>query len=243
MHDTLVVIPARGGSRRIPRKPLALVCGRSLLWYTLDYVQSLGLAEASVVVTDDDDIAALAVQHGVDVVREPTVTAEAENTIRAAYRAIQEAERRGRTIHRVVLLQPTQPVRPPDVVDRCLDGIGGEADAALTVHAPCCPPELMAEPNGELLRFEDYRLRQDCATRYRANGLCYAWSRAAFDAEPESITAFHRQRTYRAVVTEPFPYVDIDEPHDLEHFEYLLRQGHTPWNVGVAQSLSEGATA
>lgn len=237
----LIVIPARGGSRGIPRKPLAEAYGRPLLWYTLDYVNRLGFSVQSVVVTDDDEIAAYTYDagHGAGVIREPTVTSRNENSIRAVYRAVRQVEEGGHPIDRVVVLQPTQPVRPLDVVDRCLAALGNGADASLTVHEPATPPNLMAAPDETtgLLRYTDYRRRQDCPKLYRANGLCYAYQRTVFNEEPRDLPSFHRQRTYRPVPTEPFPFVDIDEPHDLEWFAFLVKHGHTIWLHNSARVL------
>jgi CMP-N,N'-diacetyllegionaminic acid synthase len=237
MQNLLVVIPARGGSRGIPRKAMVDVGGRPLLWYTLDYVQRLDLSSSAVVVTDDNEIDDYASAHGCHVVREPRISSQNENSVRAVYRAVVGMEQRGRLVDRVVILQPTHPVRPLDVVQLCLAAIHGLADASLTTHEPKVSPQLMAVPTDGLLKFTDYRKRQDFPHYYCANGQCYVFGRGVFSSEPESLSAFHGSVTYRGVPTPAFPYVDIDEPHDLVMFRLLLEGGYTLW------SATPGATS
>lgn len=93
----LLVIPARGGSRGIPRKALAEVHGRPLIWYTLDYVKRHDLEGSSVVVTDCDAIEDYVSSSGfgLDVVREPRAERHQENVILATYRALRSVEMGG----------------------------------------------------------------------------------------------------------------------------------------------------
>jgi pseudaminic acid cytidylyltransferase len=65
--ETMAVIPARGGSKRIPKKNIRPFCGIPLLARTIDLLKSAGLFDRIIVSTDDDEIAAVAVQCGAEV--------------------------------------------------------------------------------------------------------------------------------------------------------------------------------
>lgn len=63
----LAVIPARGGSKRIPRKNLRSFCGKPMIAWSIEAALESGCFERVVVSTDDDEIAAIAREHGAEV--------------------------------------------------------------------------------------------------------------------------------------------------------------------------------
>ena len=63
----LCVIPARGGSKRIPRKNIRPFCGKPILAYSIEAALETGLFDRVMVSTDDDEIAAVALAHGAEV--------------------------------------------------------------------------------------------------------------------------------------------------------------------------------
>ncbi|WP_058553689.1 cytidylyltransferase domain-containing protein [Thiohalocapsa sp. ML1] len=77
LDDVWIMVPARGGSRGLPRKNARLLGGKPLLWWVLDAALGAVAGERIVVVTDDDEIDALACAKGVRVVREPETTGRA----------------------------------------------------------------------------------------------------------------------------------------------------------------------
>lgn len=77
LDDVWIMVPARGGSRGLPRKNVRLLGGRPLLWWVLDAALGAVAGERIIVVTDDDEIDALASAKGVRVVREPETTGRA----------------------------------------------------------------------------------------------------------------------------------------------------------------------
>lgn len=131
----LAVIPARGGSRGIPRKNLQLVGGRPLVVHSVEAALDARLVDRTVVSTDDPEIAAVARAAGAEVVERPAElasdTAPTEPTLEHAVTVV---ESRGASVGLVVLLQPTSPRRPRGLVDRCIERLRAErADSLLTV--------------------------------------------------------------------------------------------------------------
>jgi N-acylneuraminate cytidylyltransferase/CMP-N,N'-diacetyllegionaminic acid synthase len=112
-------VPARGGSKSIPRKNLVPLAGRPLLDYGVRATQAAGWMERIVCSTDDDAIAARAIALGIEVARRPAELATDEAKVADVAREFLATEgRRGRAIPDVlVLVQPTSPfLRPTDVV-------------------------------------------------------------------------------------------------------------------------------
>lgn len=70
-HDAVAIIPARGGSVRIPRKNLAMFHGAPLITYSIAAAKACGLFDRIIVTTDDDEIRRLAEQWGVEAAKRP----------------------------------------------------------------------------------------------------------------------------------------------------------------------------
>lgn len=132
MSDVLLVIPARGGSRGIPRKAVRRLNGRSPLQYTLTTASGLG---DIIVVTDDAEIRAQAEAGGARVIAEPSLpTAPGQHTWEpVVYHAVLEAEQNRRPYGFVGVLQCTSPFLRRATIQRCLDALFGHP-LALTVR-------------------------------------------------------------------------------------------------------------
>lgn len=119
----LCVIPARGGSKGIPRKNLLPVGGKPLIAWTI--AQALAaLPESELVVavsTEDAEIAAVARQHGARVIERPAELAQDTTaTEPVVLHAMDVVEVEGTPLEAVMLLQATSPVRLPGTLDRAV---------------------------------------------------------------------------------------------------------------------------
>lgn len=114
----LAVIPARGGSKRFPRKNLALLDGRPLIVHTIEVALACPSISRVVVSTDDPEIARVSQEAGVAVMPRPdhlaTDEALTEDVIRHALNAAEESKGR---FDLVTVLQPTSPLRIPADVE------------------------------------------------------------------------------------------------------------------------------
>ncbi|MFC0674678.1 acylneuraminate cytidylyltransferase family protein [Brachybacterium hainanense] len=121
----LVVIPARGGSKGIPRKNLLPVGGRPLIaWTIAQALEGAHGAEGDLIVavsTEDAEIAQVAAAHGARVIERPAHLAEDTTpTEPVVEHAMDVVEAAGTVLDAVVLLQATSPVRRPDTIARAL---------------------------------------------------------------------------------------------------------------------------
>ena len=232
--DLLVVIPARGGSRRLPRKAMRTVAGRPLIWYTLDYTHRIGLADKAVVVTDDDEIADYTLNSGtgVGVVREPPIGAEGECSSRAVYRAVTRQSARGRTFDIVVEVAPTCPVRPLGLVQRCVDSMVPDVDGVVSVQrAPLFLAYLLRlGQNNRVLPFEPLDVSDNLEPVQAYSGCVFAFWRRVYSTEPTSYGDLMSRVSLRGVVHEGW-YCDIDHEAELEWFKYLVNTGRTIWRL------------
>jgi CMP-N,N'-diacetyllegionaminic acid synthase len=211
--EILGLIPARGGSKGIPRKNLAPLAGKPLLAWTVDAARGAQELTRVVVSTDDDEIAAAA---GVEVLRRPPELAEDDTPMLDVVRhAVGEL-----SPDVVVVLQPTSPLRRAEHVDACVRLLlESGADAVLSVvevpHA-FRPDSLMDVVDGRLVARGGARIRQEKALVYARNGPAVLARRA--DRLGDDLYA----GDVRPFVMDARDSLDVDDPHDLELAELLL---------------------
>lgn len=143
---TLAVIPARGGSRRIPRKNLRPFAGIPMIGHAIATARASGLFERIVVSTDDDEIAVVAAAHGAAVPfrRPPELANDHAPTAPVIAHAIQACAALGWTASLVCCIYPCVPLlRPEDLVG---------AQATLGDADFCFPVVRFASPIQRALR-------------------------------------------------------------------------------------------
>jgi N-acylneuraminate cytidylyltransferase len=126
LHDKrfLAVVPARGGSKSVPRKNIRLLAGRPLLHYTLAQAAGVPEIDRMVVSTDDAEIAAVARAGGAEVVDRPAdLATDSAPTEWALLHALDRLEAGGERFDFVVVLEPTSPFRSPNTIRRCMSRI------------------------------------------------------------------------------------------------------------------------
>lgn len=115
----LAVIPARGGSKRIPRKNIRPFCGKPIIAWSIAAARNSGLFDRIVVSTDDEEIAAVALDHGAEVpfLRPRAFADDHAGTNAVVKHAILWHHERGMNIEQACCLYATAPfVRPSDIV-------------------------------------------------------------------------------------------------------------------------------
>jgi CMP-N,N'-diacetyllegionaminic acid synthase len=224
--QTLGVIPARGGSKGIPRKNLRVVAGRPLLAYTADAARGSRRLTRSVVSTDDPAVADAARSLGLEVpfMRPADLALDTTPMLPVLQHAARVMGEAGFTAEAIVLLQPTSPLRRAEHIDRAvalLEETG--ADSVVTViEVPhqFNPVSVMRLDGPRLAPYLDGPIvtrRQDKPRVYARNGPAVLAVRAA---------VLERGSLYgddcRPLVMDAAESVDLDSPADLEHLECLL---------------------
>ena len=118
----LGIIPARGGSKGVPKKNSRLLCGKPLISYTVDAALKSKLLTNILVSTDDDAILAIAKNNkSLIALKRPTELATDESpTVLTVIHAIEYLKGRGMEYDAVCLLQPTNPFRTHDFIDAAI---------------------------------------------------------------------------------------------------------------------------
>lgn len=136
MSKVLAVIPARGGSKGIPRKNIRLMCGKPLISYAIHNAMNCPLITNCVVTTDDSEIAAIARMYGCETVaRGERLSADAVTLDPVVYDAVRQMEeKKGYNYDVVITMQPTSPLMQLSTLEGALrDFIDGTADTMISV--------------------------------------------------------------------------------------------------------------
>ena len=119
--NILAIIPARGGSKGIPRKNIKLLAGKPLIAYSIEAAIKSEFVNRVIVSTDDDEIEQISIKYGAEVIIRPKKLAEDDSpTIDGIIHALNILEKTGYLPDIVVLLQPTSPLRTQDDVDNAI---------------------------------------------------------------------------------------------------------------------------
>ena len=134
--NVLAIIPARGGSKGIPRENLRLLAGKPLIAHTIERARQTKSISRIVVSTDDPEIAAVSRQYGAEPVLRPAEisgdTATSESALLHAMDYLQQTE--GYKPDLLVFLQCTSPLTLPEDIDGAVQALLDEnADSALAV--------------------------------------------------------------------------------------------------------------
>ncbi len=222
------LVPARGGSRGVPRKNLAELAGRSLVAHVAEVIGALPWLDAALLSTDDEEIAAEGRRVGLDVpflrpAELATDVARAADVWSHAWRFLEERD--SCTYDAAVLLEPSCPLRTPDDVTRTVAALleGDHAAAATISRTPSRWNAYKAVQRGEDGVLTPVvgdgglePIRQLTPEHHHRNGACYAVRRATL---LERGHVFEEDCVGVPVERE---IVNIDEPADLELARWLV---------------------
>lgn len=227
---TLCVIPARGGSKRLPGKNIMPIGGKPLIARTIEAARAAAV-DRIVVSTDDDAIAAVAAEWGAEVVRRPddisNDTAPIEESLRHVLRELKKND--GAEFDVVVLLQANIVYRQPGIIDEVARQLREtpERTAVITVIPVTQRPEWMKRTDcGRLIPYmkcEKFR-QQELESLYLADGSVIA-VRVSTLAATAGRTGVHvyMGENIGYVVNEEIFATEIDRPDDVPRAEMLLR--------------------
>lgn len=132
----LGLIPARGGSKGVPRKNIKLLCGKPLIRYTIEPALTSGLFAEVTVSTDDQEIAEVSESLGAaSMLRPSDLATDNSPTIDTVVHVLQKYMSDGKLFDAVCLLQPTNPLRSVGLLKKSLEKFRESgADSLITVR-------------------------------------------------------------------------------------------------------------
>jgi CMP-N-acetylneuraminic acid synthetase len=216
---TIAIIPARGGSKRLPKKNILPFAGRPLICHSIALARSLPVIDRVCVSTDDAETARIAREAGAEiVVRPPELATDRSTTASAIRHALLTLAKSGLSAEAVVTLQPNCPLRTTAIVADAVALFRRERpDSVVSVtksHHKLGPIE-----NGRFLpAYRPGTRSQDMAEQYFENGVVYV-SRAEMVKDDEDLFG----REIAPLVIDPlYALGDIDTLLDFQVAEFLF---------------------
>lgn len=222
----LAIIPARGGSKGIPRKNVKAISGKPMIQYTIEAAKECPYIDKVVVSTEDVEIADISMRAGaiVPFSRPEELATDEAKTIDVVMHAVEFYERKAERFDIIVLLQPTSPLRNAEDITKALEYfMRNEQHSLVTVSEVSESPILMRNFNKEnklekILEEDSDVRRQDMKKFYRINGAIYINKASELNAN----TSFNDNEMGFVLTREHG--IDVDEPQDLVVAEYYLSQ-------------------
>lgn len=222
----IAVIPARGGSKRIPGKNIKLFAGKPLIAYSLQAAKSSTLFDAIIVSTDSDEIAEIALANGAtDVIRRPAELANDQiGTTPVIQHAVKTYEATHGQVDYVCCIYATAPFLNAESLQRGFSALSGDSSKYYAFSVTSFPfpiqRAIRVKDNGvEPIDAGNMGKRsQDLEECYHDAGQFYWGTAQAFET---------RQRMFAAhsipIVLPRYLVQDIDTPEDWERAELMYR--------------------
>jgi CMP-N,N'-diacetyllegionaminic acid synthase len=219
----LALIPARGGSKAIPRKNIRPFCGKPLLQWSIDVALAASSVDRVVLSTDDPEICAVGLAAGAEVpfVRPAELATDTAPGITTVLHALEQLPE----VDDVLLLQPTSPLRLVEDVEAIV-ALRHQScrEAAVSVSQNAKHPAWMYSISPErtlepVLPHPEATCRQQLAQTYALNGALYLASREFLERERSFLTT-----NTVAYVMPSDRSVDIDSLLDWQWGEFLMQQ-------------------
>lgn len=222
----LAVIPARGGSKRIPHKNIKNFCGKPIIAYSIETAIKSGLFDKVIVTTDDPEIAKVAEQYGAEIpfVRPKELSDDFTGTVPVVAHAIGAMQQLGYNIKEVCCIYATAPFVLAEDLQQGLKSLSEyQSDYAFSCTSfpfPIQRAVKLSQENAVSMfspEFEQTR-SQDLEEAYHDAGQFYWGTVAAFcNAKP----IFNGNS--RAVILPRSRVQDIDTLEDWERAEWLFK--------------------
>ena len=229
--EVLAVIPARGGSHRLPKKNVRLVAGRPLVAHTIEHARRSRVVTRTVVSTEDPEIAGVSREAGIEVIERPRALASETATSESALLHVLEHLERTEEYRPdlIVFLQCTSPIRQPDDIDRAVQALlDSGADSLFSATRSTW---LLWRSDGPWAKSFNYDFRarrreQDMEGEWRENGSIYVlrpW-----------VLLDHANRLGGKIAVYEMGYwssFQVDSAEDLELCDWILRRQMTQHQI------------
>ncbi|MDR2408497.1 MAG: acylneuraminate cytidylyltransferase family protein [Bacteroidales bacterium] len=223
MTSILAIIPARGGSKGIPKKNICLLNGKPLLLYTIEALQACRTTMFIVVSTDNAEITAIAKTKNICVINRPrkfaTDRANTESVLLHVLNYLEKQENKG--FEFILTVQPTSPFRKPETIDRFINRFLRKKNvynAQLTLHEDYA--DFWVKNNYKYTRLypDAPRRRQDRKPLYVENGCLYITNSKVL-RETNSVLGSR----CNGFIIDKSESLDINEMEDLEMANIIMR--------------------
>ncbi|MEZ8233083.1 acylneuraminate cytidylyltransferase family protein [Vibrio splendidus] len=222
-RKVIALIPARGGSKRLPRKNILPLCGKPLIGWTIEAARNSEYIDEIIVSTDDNEIASIAEQFGITVpnLRPTKLSTDTASTKSVIFHALEENRIDDGIL---ILLQPTSPLRSSAQIDEVIQKLNDNSAFSVISVTPCEHPVQwmnVLPQSGSMANFlhkNDNKRSQDLEDSFRLNGAIYAYDIQRVIALGD---ISYSQESFAYIMSNETS-IDIDNQLDFDFAEFVI---------------------
>ena len=220
-YKYITLIPARGGSKRFPKKNIQLMNGSPLICHSIEYSNNNQNVNGTYVSTDSEEIKNISIDAGAIVSDRPDeLSGDYATSASVMKHAVEYLINSDVEFDYVILLQVTNPLRPANLLDEAIQIIeSGKYDSLFTVSRSEKKLGKIIEGKFTPWNYKFGMRSQDMEPLYYENGLLYITSKELLLQE-----IIEGEEAYPLVVDHPYGEVDIDTKEDFEYAKFILNQ-------------------
>ncbi len=221
----LAIIPARGGSKRLPGKNIRNLLGKPLIAWSIEAAIHSNFFDEIMVNTDDQQIADISIEYGamVPFLRHAGLSTDVASSLDVVKDTLDFYAKNNRCFDVVVLLQPTSPLRNSEDIIGAMELFSDKSASSVLSVCEVDHPIQWCNSLDSTLSMDSFISEgvkgvrsQDLEKHYRLNGAIYIWGVSVFSREPEAIVV----PSYASVMPSERS-VDIDSENDFIFAELL----------------------
>lgn len=223
----IAIIPARGGSKRLPGKNIKNLAGKPMIAWTIEAALDSGVFDHVFVSTDSEDIADISKEYGAKVpfLRPKELASDTATTNDVVTHSVEWFEKRyNRKVDIIAVLQPTSPLRNLLHIKEAMNLMQQKsAKAIVSVCELEYPIEFCNKlnSNGSMNNFvkhQDIKRTQDLETYFRLNGAIYLFKREYVNR----LSEIYNEDTYAYIMNSKLS-IDIDNEDDFELAKFFMK--------------------
>ena len=240
MSATVAIIPARGGSKGIPRKNLVPICGHPLVAWSILHARHAKGVDAVYVSSDSEEILAVSERYGAKPIRRPAeISGDRASSESAWEHALDTIEAGGLPVARIIGMQATSPLREPADLERALaqyeqDRLDSLFSGTEVADFFTWRIDEAGQPQAINYDWRNRKPRQFIEKRYLENGSFFIFT-------PAVLRAGNRMGERKGIYVMPtHKMFQIDEPEDIHLCAAIMRGYGLDRIAGAAAEATRG---
>ena len=219
MSKTLIIIPARAGSKRIKNKNIRKINGKPLIYWTIKYAKKYAKNSDIIVTSDSKKIYQISKEEKIKYFKRPkNISGDNSNVYYAIVHVLKKIKIESEYKY-IALLQPTSPLRPKNLISKTISTLEKKKYFQNLIHLERTYHKIgFLSKKNEWQPLYDTKIRgQDIVNQFRPSGCLFLYLRKDF----ENFKKFTKRKNYGFIQKESIYTVNIDNEEDFVKLNYL----------------------
>jgi len=221
MSKTLIIIPARSGSKRIKNKNIRIIKGKPLIYWTIKYAKKYASTDDIVVSSDSKIIGEIALSQKIKFFKRPKkISSDKSNVYFAIIDVLKKIEKKSKYKY-IALLQPTSPLRPKNLINEGIKLLKKNQKFQNLIHLEQTNLHTgsITKDNEWISHYKNITRGQEINSQFRPSGCLFLYSINNF----ENYNLFFKRKVYGFFKKNNFKTVNIDNEEDFLKLNFLLK--------------------